>query len=298
MSTTSVTASALRGWPLPDAGGSKHTRGHVLIAGGSPATPGAVMLAGLAALRVGAGVLALAVAPSVAAHVAVAVPEAAVHGIAGLEGRGGRRSSTGADVSIDGTALAATLAGIDTVCVGPGIDDPDAAAALLREIVSHCEQHARLVIDAFTLGVLPGFDDVDALAGRAVLTPNVSEASRLLDADPDSIDARPAAEVAAEIATRYRAVVSFEGGVADPDGRTWAVESGHPGLGTSGSGDVLAGAVAGLLARGADPAQAACWATYLHATAGDRLAPRVGRLGFLAREVVEELPLVLVETEA
>jgi NAD(P)H-hydrate repair Nnr-like enzyme with NAD(P)H-hydrate dehydratase domain len=61
---------------------------------------------------------------------------------------------------------------------------------------------------------------------------------------------------------------------------------------------VLAGAVAGLLARGADPAQAACWATYLHATAGDRLAPRVGRLGFLAREVVDELPLVLVQAEA
>jgi NAD(P)H-hydrate repair Nnr-like enzyme with NAD(P)H-hydrate dehydratase domain len=53
-----------------------------------------------------------------------------------------------------------------------------------------------------------------------------------------------------------------------------------------------------LLARGAEPAQAAAWATFLHATAGDRLAARVGRLGFLAREVVDELPLVLVQTEA
>jgi NAD(P)H-hydrate repair Nnr-like enzyme with NAD(P)H-hydrate dehydratase domain len=61
---------------------------------------------------------------------------------------------------------------------------------------------------------------------------------------------------------------------------------------------VLAGAIAGLLARGADLAQAACWGTYLHGTAGDRLAARVGRLGFLARDLVDELPLVLVETEA
>ena len=70
------------------------------------------------------------------------------------------------------------------------------------------------------------------------------------------------------------------------------------GTGTSGSGDVLAGAVTGLLARGADAAQAACWATFLHSTAGDRLAARVGRLGFLARELVDQLPVVLSETEA
>ncbi|PZS15751.1 MAG: hypothetical protein DLM57_12035 [Pseudonocardiales bacterium] len=60
------------------------------------------------------------------------------------------------------------------------------------------------------------------------------------------------------------------------------VSTGHAGLGTSGSGDVLAGAVAGLLARGTDPVRAACWGTYLDAAAGDRLAARVGRLGFLA----------------
>jgi ADP-dependent NAD(P)H-hydrate dehydratase len=72
--TSLVTASALREWPLPKAGGSKHDRGHVLVVGGSPSTPGAAMLAGVSALRVGAGVLALAVARSVAGSVAVALP--------------------------------------------------------------------------------------------------------------------------------------------------------------------------------------------------------------------------------
>lgn len=286
-----LTPAALREWPLPDAGRSKHARGHVLIAGGSPSTPGAAMLAGLAALRVGAGVLALAVAQSVAPHVAVAVPEAAVHGLSSLDAGGGNAEQNRADIE-------KALSGNDTLCIGPGIDEPDAAAALLRGMLDHCEQHVRLVIDAFALGVLPGIDDVSALTGRTVLTPNGAEASRLVDTDKDELDARDAAQVAADIARRYQAVVSFGGQVADPDGRGWKVESGHAGLGTSGSGDVLAGAVAGLLARGAEPAQAACWATYLHATAGDRLAPRVGRLGFLAREVVDELPLVLVQAEA
>jgi NAD(P)H-hydrate repair Nnr-like enzyme with NAD(P)H-hydrate dehydratase domain len=109
---------------------------------------------------------------------------------------------------------------------------------------------------------------------------------------------RDGADVAAAVADRYGATVSYESWVAEPGGRRWIVPAGHPGLGTSGSGDVLAGAIGGLLARGADPAQAACWGTYLHSVAGDRLAARVGRLGFLARELVAELPLVIVETEA
>ena len=82
------------------------------------------------------------------------------------------------------------------------------------------------------------------------------------------------------------------------DGEEWQHEGGNVGLATSGSGDVLAGVIAGLAARGAGLAQAACWGTYAHATAGDRLAARIGRLGFLARELADELPYVMVETEA
>ena len=70
---------------------------------------------------------------------------------------------------------------------------------------------------------------------------------------------------------RYGAVVSAKGWVVCPDGRTWREEAGGIGLGTSGSGDVLAGLVGGMLARGAEPAQAAVWGQYLHAAAGDRL---------------------------
>jgi NAD(P)H-hydrate repair Nnr-like enzyme with NAD(P)H-hydrate dehydratase domain len=91
------------------------------------------------------------------------------------------------------------------------------------------------------------------------------------------------------VASEHQAVVSLRSHVATPDGRAWREESGDAGLGTSGSGDVLAGVVAGLLGRGAEPAQAACWGAHVHAVSGRRLIPRHGRTGFLARELVDEV---------
>ncbi len=81
--------------------------------------------------------------------------------------------------------------------------------------------------------------------------------------------------------------------VASPDGRWWSSETGGIGLGTSGSGDVLAGVVGGLLARGCTAEQAAVWGQYVHAAAGDRLAANQGRTGYLARELLDELVPVL-----
>lgn len=286
--TEPITASVLRDWHLPRPDGNKRSRGTVFVAGGSPSTPGAVLLAGVAALRVGAGVLTMAVAPPVAAGLAIAVPEAAVHGLPMLAGD--------ADTD-DGSALSKAVGSAQAVLLGPGLDGPGVAKRLLVEALEHLGEKALLVLDAFVLGVLPSAG-VTLPPGRAVLTPNSTEAAFLLDADADELADRDPAGIAREIADRFGATVSFQGEVAASEGRAWHVATGHAGLGTSGSGDVLAGALTGLLARGADPAQAACWATFLHATAGDRLAPRVGRLGFLARELVDELPQVLVQTEA
>jgi ADP-dependent NAD(P)H-hydrate dehydratase len=277
-----VTPAVLRDWPLPQPGESKHSRGHVLVAGGSPSTPGGALLAGLAALRVGAGVLRLAVARSVAAMVAVTVPEAAVVGLSALEEGSGSSDE-----------LAARLDDVEAALVGPGLDNPEAARYQVRAVVEHAPHEARVVLDAYALGVLADLDERAELRGRLVLTPNRPEAERLL---PKLSDDKVA--VAREIADRYGAAVSYENTLADADGGCWTIPTGHAGLGTSGSGDVLAGAVAGLLARGAEPAQAVCWATYLHTAAGDRLAPRVGRLGFLARELVDEMPRILTELEA
>ena len=125
------------------------------------------------------------------------------------------------------------------------------------------------------------------LEGRVVLTPNPTEAAYALHIEEDEVDEDPAG-AAADLAGRARAVVGLGGAtswIAAPDGRLWRDESGTAGLGVSGSGDVRAGITGGLLARGADPAQAALWAAWLHGRAGERLASSVGRLGFLAREL-------------
>ncbi len=291
-----LTPSALRGWPLPEPTGGKDARGSVCVVGGARGTPGAAMLAGLAALRVGAGRLTLAVARSVAPHVAVAVPEA---GVVGLPEDGAGSVTDAGDGLLDGE-----LGRADVVVVGPGLDTPEGTLAVLRAVVAGTAGDVPLVLDAFALGVLRDAPDLcEAARGRAVLTPNGTEVRYLLDDDRLGDDALgdgddALGDAAALAADRYGVVVACAGTVAAPDGRSWRSSTGYSGLGTSGSGDVLAGAVGGLLARGADAAQAACFGVEVHGTAGDRLAARVGPHGYLARELLDELPRVLVELRA
>jgi hydroxyethylthiazole kinase-like uncharacterized protein yjeF len=174
----------------------------------------------------------------------------------------------------------------DVLAVGPGLDDVEDTARLLREVLDVARDDAAVVLDAYALGALsknPGLSK--GRPQRFVLTPNVTEAEFLLGREPGD-------DLAAEartLAGRYEAVVSLYGHIATPDGGAWREESGDAGLGTSGSGDVRAGIVAGLLGRGAEPAQAACWAAFAHAVSGQRLSGRYGRTGFLARELVDEL---------
>ena len=281
-----VTPALLRDWPLPSPSESKYSRGQVLVVGGAARTPGAAQLTGLAALRVGAGHLTLAVAESAAVALAVATPEAGVIGLP--------QTADGAVRGDDLSAISDSLSSADVVVIGPGLDDAEHTKDLLQQAIPQLGEETWLVLDAYALGVLPGLTDVaERMRGRLVLTPNQEEASRLLDREIDLSE-----DDVLEIARKYQAVVSCRSLVADQQGDGWRIGSGHSGLATSGSGDVLAGAVAGLLARGAEPAQAACWASHVHAAAGDRLAVSVGSLGFLASELLAELPRVLVELGA
>lgn len=278
-----LTPSLLRRWELPSGAGSKNDRGRILIIGGARRSPGAAMLAGLAALRVGAGRLTIAVAESVAAQVAVAVPES---GVIPLE-----QTPDGAVRGASNDQLRKELERSDAVVIGPGLDDADEARLLLSALALDVAAGAPVLVDAYALGALPDVAaDTAGWRGRLVLTPNEAEAARLLGRDVDDLE-----QAAGVIAERYSAVTSCFGFIAAPDGRRWQQGSGQAGLGTSGSGDVLAGAIGGLLARGATVEQAACWGTHLHATAGDRLAARIGPTGYLARELVDELPPVLAE---
>ncbi|WP_454049501.1 NAD(P)H-hydrate dehydratase [Cellulomonas sp. Marseille-Q8402] len=287
-----LTPALLRGWPLPPREGTKDARGGVLVIGGARRTPGAVALAGLSALRIGAGRLTLAVAESVAPALAVATPEAGVLGLP--------ETPDGSPTGEPPAHLADELGRADAVVLGPGLDEPEGAAALLRVVLAALadagDDGPALLLDAFALGVLPGLgDDAVLPAGRTVLTPNLAEAARLLGTDRDAVAAEDAA---VRVAERWGAVVTCAGTVAHPDGRRWESATGYAGLGTSGSGDVLAGVIAGLLAGDAPPEQAASWGTAVHGAAGDRLAARVGPLGYLARELVDQVPALLVELQA
>ena len=204
-----------------------------------------------------------------------------------------RRTTPATCRGTDAAALAGDLGRADAVLVGPGLGEPEGTCALVQGLAPHLPDGAPVVLDAFALGVLPRLDDAGAvLRGRLVLTPNLAEMARLLEVA--DVPAADAADAAQEVARRYGAVVTSHGLVTDGS-EAWRATTGHTGLGTSGSGDVLAGALAGLLARGADRAQAAVWATHLHASAGDSLTASVGKVGFLARELIPELPRLLHE---
>ncbi|WP_435233594.1 NAD(P)H-hydrate dehydratase [Micromonospora aurantiaca (nom. illeg.)] len=277
-----ITPALLRDWALPVPTGGKEARGTVLVVGGSRFTPGAVLLAGVAALRAGAGVLQLAAAESTAASLSIQVPEALVIGLP--------ETGDGAVRGDPGDLLRGLVTEADVVAVGPGLTDIEATGELLRLVLDAAGRETALVLDAYALGALSHAPDLLVGSGRkVVLTPNLTEAQHLLGRDPgDDLDAE-----AVELAGRYDAVVSLYGHIATPDGRAWREESGDAGLGTSGSGDVRSGLLAGLLSRGADPAQAACWAAFAHAVSGQRLVPRYGRIGFLARELLDEIPYTI-----
>jgi len=283
--STMITEQLLRNWPLPPlTGNGKKSRGDVWVVGGARGTPGAAMLAGIAALRVGAGRLTLAVAESVATAVAVAVPES---GVAPLpETAGGSVRGEVAD------ELARRLAGCDALLVGSGLDDPRHTAALIEALLPVVSDRTMVVLDAYALGVLPDVAHAaDRWAGRLILTPNTEELERLLELAAGELD--DPAELTAAVqhaAGRYGAIITCQNVIADPAGSIWEAAPNCIGLGTSGSGDVLGGIVLGLLGRGTEPAQAACWATYLHLTAGHRLTDKIGTVGFLAGELLTELP--------
>ncbi|MEV4987793.1 NAD(P)H-hydrate dehydratase [Pseudarthrobacter sp. LMD1-1-1.1] len=296
---TLVAPSLLREWPLPAPGADKYSRGSVLVVGGARATPGAALLAGVSALRAGAGKLTLAVAESVAVQLGVALPECGAIGLP---------ETPGGSVKPELAPIASYLDRADAVLVGPGLDDPDLARGLLEALLereagrdgapdSDGTERAAVVLDAYALGALVQLEDqLDPWRGRLILTPNPTEAGILLGRDVADLE-----KDLAEISARYGAVVSCQGLIARPPGpdpdepELWKITTGYGGLGTSGSGDVLAGAIAGLRARGTTGAQAACWGTHLHAAAADRLASRLGPLGFLARELADELPALMLE---
>ena len=279
----------LRRFPLPclSEDGDKEERGRVLVIAGSRELAGAAYLSAMASLRAGAGKLQIATAASISVPLAIAIPEARV---VGLEETEEGCLAPSATESLLGwvEAAQATLIGCG-LQHGPPLDD-------LLDALFAARLDRPLVLDAAVLGSLaPRAEAVRAWPGGAVVLPHAREMARLLECEAHEVEADP--QAAARRAAEHFNVVALVKGqyshIVAPDGRAFRFEGGGVGLATSGSGDTLAGIVGGLAARGADPLTATLWGVYLHGEAGRLLSRNVGRVGFLAREILDQIPRLM-----
>jgi ADP-dependent NAD(P)H-hydrate dehydratase len=281
--------AALRAWPLPrpSPDDDKEARGRVLVVAGSAEMPGAAVLAGEAALRAGAGKLVVGTSATVAAVVAQQLPEARV--VALPEDDDGGLLTEGVE------RLDKILAQTRSVLVGPGMAAGASTVRLVEALLGRLNGQP-VLLDAAAMDVVRQPSQAGLSFSCDVgMTPHAGEMAQLRGEEKESIESDPG-ERARIAAKAWGAVVALKGActwLAAPDGRLWRHARGNPGLATSGSGDVLAGLVAGLMARGAPVEQALAWGVALHARAADRLAARMGPLGFLARELSAEVPSLM-----
>jgi NAD(P)H-hydrate epimerase len=276
--------------PVRDARAHKGRTGRALLVGGAPGTTGAVVLAARGALRAGAGYVRVAVPASVAGVVASHLVEAMVLGCGDAA-----RAALGEDAH---ARILAESAAAGAVALGCGLSRDADAAALVRTLTATLERP--LVIDADALHALAPATPVLVEALRhapapRVLTPHLGEMAALTGASAAAIEARRV-EAAREAAAAWGACVVLKGAptvVAMPDGRVSVNPTGGPVLATAGTGDVLCGAIAALLAQGLEPWDAARLAVHAHGLAGDLAGREIGGLGVLASEVADRLPAAL-----
>lgn len=281
-----LTPELLGKHPLPPIGsGDKDERGSILVIAGSRDVAGAGLLTAYSAMRAGAGRLQIATVDSVAPQLGMAMPEAMVVGLP--QGRDGGFAPSAVKPLVERAAKA------DAVVAGPGMQGNDHCAKLAAGLVGNGNA---LALDAALLRALPEKrEEVQRSSCPTILLPHAGELASLLECDEKEVEADPLAAGCA-CADRYDSVTLVKGvqsHIVAPDGTAFLYKGGGPGLGVSGSGDTLAGIVGGLLARRADPLTALLWGVWCHGEAGRRLGEKVGTLGYLAREIPDEVPGLL-----
>ena len=267
---------------LPERSGqsNKGTFGRVLIVAGSANYTGAAALAALGALRAGAGLVTLAGIAPVRAAVAAQFPEITFLSLPEYEGAVGRGS---------GDVVARALPSYDVLLIGPGLGQSANAQALVRGILSDpASGSIATVVDADALNCLAKVSNWPALLHPgAVLTPHPGEFGRLAATAISEVQSNRVS-VARDQAHEWGQTVILKGAhtiVAGPEGQTLISSSANAGLATAGTGDVLAGTIAGLMAQGVNPIESAGLGTFLHSAAGDLYLDEYGASGLLASEL-------------
>jgi ADP-dependent NAD(P)H-hydrate dehydratase / NAD(P)H-hydrate epimerase len=271
--------------PVRPASAHKRSAGVVMVIGGSRLMTGAPVLVARAAYRAGAGLVSVGGPRSAIPIVQGQVPEATFVSL--LETDGGGVALGAVNDLID------RLPGFDAVAVGPGLTSAEPTADFVRELVRSCP--IPMVLDA---------DALNAFAGRAVelaerrsdavLTPHARELGRLAGVEPDEA-ASDRIPHARKLATGSGAVVVAKGNptvTASPSGEARINSTGGPALATAGTGDVLAGVIAALLARRLSPFDAATVGVFVHGLAGDLAGAERGE-GSTASDVIDRLPAAI-----
>ncbi len=259
--------------------------GHVLVVGGSYGTAGAPAMASLAALRTGAGLVTAGVPKSVVDVVAGVTPELMLRPLdEGAEG-------AVAMANVQGQRLEALLQRMTVVAVGPGLSQRGEAPDVVRELVA--KTTVPMVVDADGLNAFDGRADLLDGTGRVlVLTPHPGEMARLTGMTVKEVEADRIG-LARRFATEHKLTLVLKGWrtlVAHPDGRVAVNTTGNPAMAKGGSGDILTGIVAAMLAQYSDdPAAAVAAAVYLHGLAADFAARAMDEHTVLATDTVTHL---------
>ncbi len=261
--------------------GHKGSFGKVLIIGGSPDFCGAPALAAAAALRTGSGYVRMAVPEIIASRVVSLVPEVV---FSAMDGNGFLSGE-------HGTELLELAAISDMVVLGPGLSTSPDSINLARSIIPEIE--APLLLDGDALTALAGQEELcRSRQYPTILTPHPGEMARLLESSIREVEIRRI-ETAIKAAERYAAIIVLKGAhsiIADPSGKAWINLTGNSGMGTAGSGDVLAGIIGSLIAGGGMPLDVVMQGVYLHGLAGDSASKSKGEACMLAGDIIEFLP--------
>ncbi|CAM3678154.1 NAD(P)H-hydrate dehydratase [Marinicrinis lubricantis] len=273
-------------WPLPRGDNThKGTYGHALLVAGSKAYSGAGLLAAKAVLRAGAGLVTWVMPNHLLNTVTGRLPEAILYGAAD-DGNG--------HVSVDSAdEIVKLAAGKRVIAVGPGLGRFDGEAKWLRRIWDQAD--CPLVLDADALNILAECGGLDLWPKRlapVVLTPHPGEMARLAKLSNHEVQ-RDRVALARTFAQQYGVILVLKGArtvIAMPDGHVCINMTGNPGMAVGGSGDVLTGIIASLIAQGLSPSAAAVIGVHAHGEAGDRaLTLRTSPASLLAGDIIEAL---------
>lgn len=263
----------------------KGSCGHVGVVAGSQGYTGAAALTASAALKTGAGLVTLGIGASLHNIMEVKLTEVMTKPLPEIGG--GAISLKAVPYIFD------MITHSDVLAIGPGLGRAEETANAIREIVRGCDKP--LVIDADGLYALAGHTDMlHDLESLAVLTPHPGEMARLMGLTPMQVNQDKIA-VARKAAHDWGSIVVLKGAatvVAYPDGEVYINSTGNAGMATGGTGDVLTGVIASLLAQGLSSHDAAVAGVYLHGLAGD-IAARAGQIGMTAGDVVRALPAAI-----